>query len=130
MNAEAELLNAYRDWHRLARAEAKAIRTRNWDLLADCQLAIGDFQMLISRLAVEARAEWERAGTNSAQKERNVQVFVQELIELTRQNQVMLQRAKDQACARIEDLGEAGRNLQRLKRSYGHLQPGGQLLAT
>ena len=54
MNAENELLNAYRGWHRLARAEAKAIRTRNWDLLADCQLAITDFQNLIGRLTIEA----------------------------------------------------------------------------
>jgi hypothetical protein len=119
MNAENELLNAYREWHRLARAEAKAIRTHNWDLLADCQLAIQDFQSLISRLTAEARGEWERAGINCAEKERHIQVFIHELIQLTRQNQTTLQRAKETACAQVEQLGEAGRNLKRLQRSYG-----------
>ena len=32
MNAESELFHAYREWHRLARAETKAIQTRNWKL--------------------------------------------------------------------------------------------------
>ena len=100
MNAETELLHAYREWHRLARAEAKAISTRNWDLLADCQLAIADFQVLITRLTVEARNEWEAAGSDSAEKERHIQVHIQELIEITRQNQATLQRAKDEACAK------------------------------
>ncbi|HSY16688.1 MAG TPA: hypothetical protein VK815_00065 [Candidatus Acidoferrales bacterium] len=120
MNAEAELLNAYREWHRLARAEAKAISTRNWDLLADCQLAIADFQVLITRLTAEARGQWERAGIDCAEKERHIQVFIHELIGLTRQNQAMLQRAKDGACARLGELGEASRNLKRLRQSYGH----------
>ena len=119
MNAENELLNAYRDWHRLACAEAKAIRTRNWDLLADCQLAITDFQTLIGRLTIEARKEWERAGLNAAEKERHIQVFIQELIELTRQNQVILQAAKDEAVAKLEELSLAGQNIRRLQRSYG-----------
>ena len=55
MNAEKELLNAYRDWHRLASAETKAIQTSNWTLLADCQMAITDFQTLTSRLIIEVR---------------------------------------------------------------------------
>ena len=120
MNAENELLNAYRDWHRLARAEAKAIRTRNWDLLADCQLAITDFQTLIGRLTIEARKEWERAGLNAVEKERHIQVFIQSLIELTRQNQALLQSAKDEAALKLEELGQAGKNIRRLQRSYGH----------
>lgn len=120
MNAENELLNAYRDWHRLARAEAKAIRTRNWDLLADCQLAISDFQALTGRLTGEARREWESAGLNAAQKERHIQVFIQELIELTRKNQALLQQAKEDTVTRLEELGQAGQNIKRLQRSYGH----------
>ena len=119
MNAEQELLHAYREWHRLAQAEAKAIRTHHWSLLADCQLAITDFQKLISRLSLEARREWEAAGLDCVAKENSIKVFVAELLDLTRQNQVLLQQAKDEACAQLENLGEAGRNLQRLQRSYG-----------
>lgn len=121
MNAEQELLNAYREWHRLALAEAKAIRTHNWSLLADCQLAIADFQKLISRLSLDARRDWESAGLDCAAKERGIQVFAHELLDLTRQNQTLLQQAKDAASAQLENLGEAGRNLQRLQRSYGSL---------
>ena len=128
MNAESELLNAYRGWHRLAHAEAKAIRTRTWDLLADCQLAIADFQKLISRLTLEARTEWERAGINCAEKERHTQVYIHELIELTRHNQAMLQQGKDEAAASLEQLGAAGRNVKRLRSSYG--SSAGRLLVT
>jgi hypothetical protein len=121
MSAEIELLHAYREWHRLARAETKAIQTRNWDLLADCQLAIKDFQSLVSRLTIQARQEWAGAGCNLAEKEQHVHVFVNGLIEITRQNQSMLQAAKTAAQERLEELGEAGRNLKRMQRSYGSL---------
>ena len=120
MNAEKELLNAYRDWHRLACAEAKAIHTRNWDLLADCQRAITDFQTLTSRVIIEARKEWESAGFNPVEKERHLQVYIQELIALTRDNQSLLQSAKDGAALKLEELGLAGQNIKRLQRSYGH----------
>ena len=119
MKAENELLHAYREWHRLARAEAKAISMRNWDLLADCQLAIKDFQTLISRLTLEARHECESAGGDWIERERRIQIFIGELIELTRRNQAALQRAKDEATERLNHLNDAGRNLKMLQRSYG-----------
>ena len=121
MNSETELLNAYRDWLRLARAEAKAIRTHNWDLLADCQLAISDFQTLISRLTAEARREWQLAGLDCAEKERHVKIYLTELIELTQQNQIALQHAKDEAGLKLTELAAAGQNLKLLQRSYGSL---------
>jgi hypothetical protein len=119
MKAEHELLHAYREWLRLARAETKAIQTRNWNLLSDCQLAIKDFQVLITRLTLEARAEWDRAGENRQAKEQNVQVFVNELIDRTRYNQGLLESATQAARQQLGQLGEAGRNLKLLQRSYG-----------
>ena len=68
MNAEAELLRAYREWHRLARTESKAIQTRNWTLLSDCHLAIKDYQSLVKKLTQVARADWQRAGCDLAEK--------------------------------------------------------------
>jgi hypothetical protein len=120
MNAESELLNAYREWHRLAEAETKAIRTRNWDLLSDCHLAIKDLQAHMAPFVQEARAEWKRAGI-LAEKERNVQVMVAGLIDLTRQNQILLESARTAAGRQVDELGEAGKNLHRLRRSYGAL---------
>ncbi len=119
MSAELELLQACREWRRLARAEAKAIRTHNWDLLADCQFAIKDYQSVISRLTVEARNEWEHAGLDCAARENHIQVFIHDLIETTRQNQALLQAAKNLAGEQLAGLGEAGRNLKLLQRSYG-----------
>ena len=121
MNTETELLNAYRDWLRLARAEAKAIRTHNWDLLADCQLAISDFQTLISRLTAEARRDWQLAGLDCAEKERHIKIYLSELIELTQQNQSALQLAKDEAGTKLAELTAAGQNVKLLQRSYGSL---------
>ena len=119
MNAESELLRAYREWHRLAQAETKAIQTRNWSLLTDCHLAIKDYQIMVARLTQEARVEWQRTGCNVAEKEKNLQVLISDLLDITRQNQGRLQTALAKAREQIDQLGEAGKNLKRLQRSYG-----------
>jgi hypothetical protein len=119
MNAESELLSAYREWHRLAQAETKAIQTRNWDLLNDCHVAIRDFQAHIAALAQDARNEWRRAGCNLAEKEHNLQVLVTDLVDLTRRNQGLLQNSLVTARQQLDHLGETGKNLKRLRRSYG-----------
>lgn len=128
MNAERELLDTYRDWHRLAIAEAKAIRTHDWNLLADCQLVIADFQALTGRLLAETRREWEQAGLDVTEKERHLKVYIHQLLEITRENQTLLQAAKAVATAKLAELGGAGRNIKRLRSSYGNV--GGLLYAT
>ena len=118
MNAERELLRAYSEWRRLAEAEGKAIAARNWQLLADCQHAIQDFQKHVSRLSLDAREEWKRAGADIAAKEKFIQRIVGELIEITRHNHAKLVTARDAAKQRLEELGTAGRNLKQLHKSY------------
>jgi len=119
MNTEAELLHAYREWRRLAQAEAKAIQTRNWSLLSDCHLAIQDYQSLVSRLTEEVRSEWRLAGCNLAEKEQNLRVLVSDLLELTRQNHGRMQSTLARTRDKLDQLGEAGKNLRRLRRVYG-----------
>lgn len=119
MNAESELLRAYREWRRLAQAEAKAIQTRNWSLLSDCHLAIRDYQSLVGKLTQEARAEWRRAGCNLAEKDQNLRVLVSDLLDLTRQNHSRLQATLARTRDKLDQLGEAGKNLKRLRRAYG-----------
>jgi hypothetical protein len=121
MNAESELLRAYREWRRLAQAEAKAIQTRNWNLLSDCHLAIQDYQSLVRTLTQETRAEWRLAGCNLAEKEQNLRVLVSDLLELTRQNHSRLQSTLARTRDKLDQLGEAGKNLKRLRRAYGGL---------
>ena len=77
------------------------------------------FKPHIAELTREARAEWQRTGCNLAEKEQNLQVFVAELIELTRQNQSLLQSTLRAARKQLDELGEAGKNLKLLQRSYG-----------
>jgi hypothetical protein len=129
MNAENELFHAYREWLRLAQAETKAIQTRNWNLLTDCHLAIKDFQNHIVGLTREARAEWQQAGCSLADKEQNLRVFTNELIELTRHNQTLLQSTLLAAREQLNELGEAGKNLKLLHRSYGFVPARNRALA-
>lgn len=119
MNAERELLRAYREWHRLAEAETKAIQTRNWRLLADCHLAIRDYQTLAASLTHQAKVEWQAAGLNLEEKKRAPQVLVASLIELTRRNHSRLQQILASGREKLDRLGQAGKNLKRLQRSYG-----------
>jgi hypothetical protein len=119
MNVENEILHAFREWHRLAQAETRAIQTRNWSLLSDCHAVIKDFQAHIAGLTQEARAEWRRNGFNPVEKEKNLHVFACELIELTRRNQGLLQTTIRAARKQLDQLGEAGKNLKLLQRSYG-----------
>lgn len=121
MNAESQLLRVYREWLRLAHAETKAIQTRNWNLLSDCHLAIKDYQALVGGLTQETRAEWRRAGENLSEKELNLRVLVFGLIDLTRQNQSLLQTTIARTRAQLHQLGEAGKNLKRVRTAYGRI---------
>ncbi|HUC84788.1 MAG TPA: hypothetical protein VL970_06325, partial [Candidatus Acidoferrales bacterium] len=118
------LLRAYREWRRLALAESKAIKTRNWSLLTDCHLAIKDYQSLVSGLTRATRAEWQRAGYDLSARERNVQVLLADLMDVTRQNQALLQATLARARLQRNQLGEAACNLRRLRRAYGHIPCG------
>lgn len=121
MNAEQELFRTYCEWRRLVQAETKAIQTRNWNLLSDCHVAIRDFQSVVGGLTSEARAEWLHSGCNVAAKEQNLRVIVADLIDLTRQNQNLLQAAMARTRIQIDQLGEAGKNLKRIRSVYGNI---------
>ena len=121
MNAERELFRAYSEWRRLVQAETKAIQTRNWNLLSDCHLAIRDFQSVVGGLTVEVRAEWSQSGCNLAEKEQNLRVIVADLIDQTRQNQNLLQAAMARTRIQLDQLGEAGKNLKRIRSVYGQI---------
>ena len=119
MSAEHELLRAYREWRRLAEAETKAIQTRNWHLLTDCHLAIRDYQTHIAGLTELARTEWQRAGFNWEKKSQALRALIADLMNLTRRNHDLLQQMLAIASDQLGQLGEAGKNLKRLRQSYG-----------
>jgi hypothetical protein len=123
MSAEQALLNAYSEWRRLAEAEGKAVRMRNWNLLLECQQAIKKIQPLITQLRFAARDEWKNSGADRAAKEDSLRAIVSKLIELGQRNKMLLQTARDAAQAKRQELEQAGRNLKRLQLSYVSARP-------
>jgi hypothetical protein len=118
MSAEQALLNAYSEWHRLAKAEGNAIRMRNWNFLLECQQALKKLQPFISQLTFAARSEWKKSDTDYFKKEKAIHAVVSKLVELGQRNKISLQAAREAAQAKREQLTEAGRNLKRLQLSY------------
>jgi hypothetical protein len=118
MSAEQALLHAYLEWRRLAEAEGKAIRMRDWKFLLECQQALKKLQPFISQLTFAARREWKKSGADLIAKEEIIRAVVLELIELGKRNKTLLQAAREAAQARREELAAAGRNLKRLQLSY------------
>jgi hypothetical protein len=123
ISTEAALLAAYEDWRRLAELEGTAIRTRDWNLVADCQKRISTLQPRILRLTQLAREEWLRAGVDRAEKENVLHRIIFDLIELGTRNNSALAAAKESARKQVEQLGSARQNLRRVHRSYSPLRP-------
>jgi hypothetical protein len=118
MSAEKALFNAYRKWRRLAKAEGEAIRRRDWIFLSDCQQALKSLQPIITDLTNQARDEWKQCGLDCTQKENVLRSVVLELMEIGRRNRALLQLLLESAQNKIHQLGQAGRNLKRLRSSY------------
>jgi hypothetical protein len=123
MNAEQSLLDAYSEWHRLAEAEGRAIRRRDWNVLQECQQALKKIQPLITQLSAAARSEWKNSGADCAAREEKISAVVRELIELGRLNKMSLQAARQMAQAKRGQLELAVRNLKHLQLSYASARP-------
>lgn len=123
MSAEQALLNAYSEWRRLARAEGKAIRLRDWKFLLECQQAIKKIQPLVTLLTFSVRNEWKNSSEDCIAKEEIIRDAVSELIQLGRHNKLLLQAARQSELAKRELLEQSGRNLRRLQLSYVAKRP-------
>jgi len=123
MTADATLLEAYQDWRRLSELEGEAIRTKDWTLMWDCQKRLADLQPRIVRLTSGARAEWQQAGADIAQKEKNLRQIVSGLVELEMQNSSSLTAAKEMVRAKLDQMETARNNLKRVHRSYSTPHP-------
>ncbi|HXB58385.1 MAG TPA: hypothetical protein VNU95_02415 [Candidatus Acidoferrales bacterium] len=118
MSAEQALFDAYREWHRLAKAAHRAIHNRDWKFLFKCQRAVKGIQPRISNLAREARSEWKQQKTNGEGKKAKLRAVISELMGLLESNQKLLHTCREKALSKREELEEAGRNLKRLQSSY------------
>jgi len=123
MTGEAQLLEAYQDWRRLAELEGEAIRTRDWKLVVDCQKKLSVLQSHISRFTNQAREEWRRGGVDLAPKEIHLHQTISSLIELETQNSSSLAAAKEDARAHLAQAEVIRQNLKRVQRSYSPTGP-------
>jgi len=123
MTSEAELLDAYQDWRRLAELEGEGIRTRDWTLVADCHKKLSALQSRIIRLTNQARDEWRRTGADLAKKENNLQQTVSSLIELEMQNSSSLTAAKEATRTQLDQADVIRQNLKRVHRTYSSTGP-------
>lgn len=119
MKAERDLLEAYREWRRLAEAEGEAIRTGNWSLCAACQKALQSLRERITALMPAVRDEWSRPGCDPAAKQQSLDETIRELIRLEQRNKTLLQSIRETAHAKLKQLGDAKLKLRSLRRSYG-----------
>lgn len=118
MTAERDLLEAYREWRRLAEAEGEAIRTGNWGLCAACQKALEHLRERITALMPAVREEWSRPGCDPVAKQQSLDATLHELIHLQQRNKTLLQAVREATRAKLSQLGEARLKLKQLRRSY------------
>lgn len=118
MSAEKALFNAYHRWRRLAEAEGEAIRRRDWKFLSDCQQALQSLQPVITDLTKQTREQWKQLGLDCTQKENALRSVVLELMKIGRRNSALLQSLLEATRTKLHQLGQAGRNLKRLRNSY------------
>ena len=123
MNAERHLNEAYQEWRGLAEAEGAAIGASNWGVVAACQKALQQLQERISRLSLAVREEWSKTGGNRAVKEAGLNATIHELIHLQQRNQTLLKGILETTRLKLDQFGQAGRNLKQIQRSYGSDRP-------
>jgi chromosome segregation ATPase len=123
MNAERDLAEAYQEWRRLAETEGEAIGAGNWSLVSACQKSLQHLQERISRLSPAARKEWSKSENDLAAKEEVLNATIHELINLEKRNQTLLQAIQATTRVKLDQLGQAGRNLRQIQQSYGAGHP-------
>ena len=126
MSAEKNLFNAYTEWIRLAKAEAEAIDSSNWELLNNCQdTALAKLQPNIVALTAAARREWSQPGVDKTAKEKKLRDIVQELIQLKNRNAELLNERCAAMKEQVNQLNQASRNLKQIRQSYSAPSPKG-----
>jgi hypothetical protein len=119
MDAQRELTAAYAEWRRLVEAAGEAIRVRDWDRVSACQRDLQSLQTRISRLTPAARTAWSVSDCGQAVQNRWLNNTVQDLLQLEQRNLNLLAGMKETARVKLNQLGQARRNLNQIHQSYG-----------
>jgi hypothetical protein len=119
LNTEHDLLEACREWRRLAEAEGEAIRTGNWGLCAACQKSLQQLRERMSALMPAVRAGWRQSGSNRPARMQAFDDTLHQLIQLERRNHTLLQAVRAATHDKLQQLNQAKIKLKQLRRSYG-----------
>lgn len=109
MNPADELSMRYQQWRNLSENEGGAIEAGAWTSVEQFQTAKARLQPRIVELS-------ERL--DAATHERRFRKVVEELVQLERHNSALLQRQRQDAQGKQQDLDRASRHLRQLHKSY------------
>ena len=109
MTPEDELAALYEQWRNLTHDEGKAIEAGAWTQVEQYQAAKARLQPRI----IEVAQRFD-AGTH----EQPFRAVVEGLMELERRNSTLLQRQRNLAEHRKQELDRASRNLRQIHKSY------------
>jgi len=123
MTSNQALLDACREWHRLARAANTAICRRDWKFLLECQCRTKKIHRFVSNLAQNRPHEQRRPEGEVSAGQKQLHTVVRELAALLESNKKLLQAARAAALLEREKLAQSGRNLKRLQNSYASGAP-------
>jgi hypothetical protein len=117
MSAEQPLTSILEQWLRLTRAETAAIRADAWSTLIDIQTD----KARLRQPLVEAKKEWRARPSwapNRLQFSKPVRTAIGRLIALEQHNADLLAARRQKTQEQLAHLGQATRNLLRIKKSY------------
>jgi len=110
----------YEQWRTLTEAEGDAIHSGLWKKVEQLQETKRQLQELILGATRELRVECARAGADAAAVEQQLHGLVEQLVQLESRNGQSLAEQLHQTQAQLQQLDAAGRNLNQIRRAYGH----------
>lgn len=122
MTAYDHLEKAYEDWRRCTQNEGRALAAGDWIAVARYQSAKADLQPLILQLTDAVNSESQVLSSVEAGRQK-IRQLINELIELERANNNLLEEQRTKAVCRKSELMSSRRNLGRMHRSYTNARP-------
>lgn len=122
MSPDQQLSSDCREWRRLAETEGEAIRTQNWNLVAECQKARQQLQPQLASHIRLVRETWPQQVSQRAESETALRAIISGLIEIETQNKTLLTSLQQKAGASLLQLNRARHTLRRVQSSYAQPQ--------
>ena len=123
MNATADLMRLFTEWHRLTERESWAILGDDWKSVAEQQEKKQRLRLEMTRALDLVRAAQPVRGNLSREDQQKFDSVVSELVALETRNRDLLSAKSQSKQAELQRLNETARNLQGVRRAYGAASP-------